>query len=226
MTNEAAAAEHSATDIQPACFTAAELLQRFPQMHPPVIDGLLRFRETMNVVSASKFGKSWLLLALLLCVATGRQWLGRFATTRGRVLLIDNELHKPTIGNRIKTVADAMGIPISEWGDSVSVVAAHGAEFDIFRIGRFLEGLGESHSLIAIDAKYRAVGLGATENDNAAETRFFNEVDRVAEQTGSPIALVHHSSKGSQSDKRVTDVRAGEWSTEPGGRLPSCAPRA
>ncbi|TWU17624.1 AAA family ATPase [Bythopirellula polymerisocia] len=59
-----------------------------------------------------------------------------------------------------------------------------------------------------MDAKYR-FGNGESENDNAAETRFYNAVDRLAEQTGAAIVMIHHSSKGSQSDKRVTDVGSG-----------------
>ena len=32
-------------------------------------------------------------------------------TAQGRVLLVDNELHRPTIASRIRCVADALGIP-------------------------------------------------------------------------------------------------------------------
>src|SRR5690606_38037062 len=61
---------------------------------------------------------------------------------------------------------------------------------------------------IIFDAKYR-FGNGVSENDNAAESQFYNLVDQIAANTGAAVVLVHHTSKGSQSDKRTTDVGAG-----------------
>ena len=64
----------------------------------------------MNLISVSKIGKSWLLLNLLLCIVTGKKWLGRFNCRQGPVLLIDNELKPPVLAKRIRTVAEKMGI--------------------------------------------------------------------------------------------------------------------
>jgi hypothetical protein len=46
----------------------------------PVIHGLLRQGETMNVIASSKIGKSRLVTDLALSVATGRPWLDAFPT--------------------------------------------------------------------------------------------------------------------------------------------------
>jgi hypothetical protein len=157
----------------------------------------------------SKIGKSWLLYGLLLSIVMGQKWLGRFATKRGRVLLIDNELHRPTIANRLRAVAEAMYLPAGEWLDSVDVWPIRGIGLDIDAIAKHIEKAPAPYALIAIDAKYRAIPARASENDNAAETRYYNTIDRLADTTGSPLANIHHSSKGSQSEKRVTDVGAG-----------------
>ncbi|WP_149498466.1 AAA family ATPase [Roseiconus lacunae] len=61
-------------------------------LQPPVIHGLLRVGETMNVIAPPKVGKSWLASDMALAVATGRPWLDRFPTETGDVLIIDNEL--------------------------------------------------------------------------------------------------------------------------------------
>ena len=52
-------------------------------------------------------GKTWLLLTLLLSVATGRPWLGRFATTPGRVLFLDEESTEPHTQDRLRMLASA-----------------------------------------------------------------------------------------------------------------------
>ena len=79
-------------------------------MKEPLIEGLLLREEVMNIVAAPKTGKSWFVLQLALAFCTGTKWAG-LSCTKGKVLLIDNELHKETISKRIRTVADAMGIP-------------------------------------------------------------------------------------------------------------------
>ena len=62
---------------------------------------------------------------------------------------------------------------------------------------------------------YRFAIEGVSENDNAAMAGFYNRLDRIAERTKAAIVLIHHSSKGSQSDKRITDVGAGAGSQSP-----------
>ena len=63
--------------------------------------------------------------------------------------------------------------------------------------------------MIILDAKYRFATEGESENENTTTAKFYNTIDQIAEKTGAAIVLVHHSSKGSQSDKRVTDVGSG-----------------
>lgn len=190
--------------------TVGQLQELYPHLHPPVIDGLIRERETANIISVSKVGKSWLAYSLLLSVVTGRAWLERFQTTAGRCLLIDNELHKPTLASRIKTVANAMGILPDEYATQIEVWPARGEGIDIFAIGQELDQIQpETFKVVLIDAKYRALPVDTSENDNAAETMFYNEVDRIAEHLQAAVVLIHHSSKGGQSDKRLTDVGAG-----------------
>lgn len=68
-----------------------------------------------------------------------------------------------------------------------------------------------NYSLILVDAHYRMLG-GRSENDNAEITQVYNMIDRYAAQTGAAWVLIHHTSKGDQSEKSVTDVGAGAGS--------------
>jgi hypothetical protein len=82
--------------------TIGQLIDAHPHLHEPLIEGLVRRSETANIISYSKIGKSWLAYGLILSFVTKRPWFNRFPTAGGRVFLIDNELHKPTIAHRIK----------------------------------------------------------------------------------------------------------------------------
>jgi AAA domain len=191
-------------------FTAGQLIQLYPHLHPPVIDGLLRERETMNIIGVSKTMKSWLGYGLALSIATGQIWLGRFSTCCGPVLLIDNELHKPTLAARIKTVGEAMSLRPAEYADRLHVWPLRGNLRDIHELGAELETVAPgAFRFIILDAKYRMIPPLASENSNADETRFYNALDCYADRITAGIGNIHHSSKGQQGDKRVTDVGAG-----------------
>lgn len=191
-------------------FSIKQLFQDHPRLYAPVLDGIVRERETCNIISVSKIGKSWLLYALMLSIITGRAWFGRFRTAKGRVLLIDNELHRATLANRIRTVAQEMQIEEKDYVDALDVWPLRGNLRDIHQIAPDIATIkpGDYKGLF-FDAKYRMLPAGTSENDNGAETQFYNRLDQYADQTAAAIFNVHHSSKGSQGDKRVTDVGAG-----------------
>lgn len=190
-------------------YTLADLGQKYPHLHRPIIEGLLREQETMNIISVSKIGKSWLAYGLILSVATGRPWF-RFPTHRGRVLLIDNELHRPTLANRLYSVGNAMEIQSKEYEEAVEIWPLRGQLRNIYEIDHALRAVEPgTYKLIVLDAKYRALPADTSENDNAAETALYNTVDSIAERSQAAVVLIHHSTKGNQAEKRITDVGAG-----------------
>lgn len=107
-------------------FTAGDLITVFPLCRTVLIEGLLRRGETMNLIAASKVGKSWLTYLLAFSVALGRKFLDTFDTTAGNVLIIDNELHPETIAHRLRTVASALSIPLEDFAERVDVLPLRG----------------------------------------------------------------------------------------------------
>ena len=190
-----------------------QLLRDHPDLRPPVIDGLLRRGELLNIVSASKSYKSWLATDLAICVAVGGCWLGRFATVQRQALIIDNELHGETSADRIPRVARARGVSIESIADSVHVGNVRGRGLDIFDLADYLSAVDAGRfGLVVLDALYRFIPQGLDENSNADMTVVYNQLDAVATEFGCAFVLVHHASKGNQSGKAVTDVGAGAGS--------------
>jgi len=60
-----------------------------------------------------------------------------------------------------------------------------------------------------LDALYRFWPPEASENDNAAVAGFYNVIDSLADRLNCCFVLIHHTSKGSQAGKSITDVGAG-----------------
>lgn len=167
----------------------------------------------MNVIASPKTGKSWLVLDLAIAVAMGRPWLGRFPTLAGDVLIIDNELHGETSANRIPKVAKARGLGTDEFADKVFIRNLRGGLQDIVSLGPYFRAIEPGRfRLIVLDAFYRFLPAGMDENANADMASLYNHIDRYAADLGCAFVLIHHSSKGNQSGKSVTDVGAGAGS--------------
>lgn len=197
----------------PQFISVRQLMAACPALRPAVIDGLLREGETMNVIASPKTGKSWLVLDLAIAVATGRPWLGRFPTVAGDVLIIDNELHGETSANRIPKVAKARGLGTDEFADRVFIRNLRGGLQDIVSLGSYFRAIEPGRfRLIVLDAFYRFLPAGMDENANADMASLYNHIDRYAADLGCAFVLIHHSSKGNQSGKSVTDVGAGAGS--------------
>jgi len=196
--------------LEPCPVPVGELVAAFPRLREPVIHGLLRAGETMNVIASPKTGKSWLTLDLAIAVATGRPWLGRYQTEAGPVLIIDNELHRETSAHRLPKVAHARGVAMREIAERIFVDNLRGRLQDIFTLAPYFEALEPGRfKVIVLDAFYRFMPAGGDENDNGTMANIYNRIDAFADRLGCCFVLIHHSTKGSQSGKSVTDVGAG-----------------
>lgn len=196
----------------PPFLTLGELVEKYPKMRPALIHGFLRRGETMNIIAPPKTGKSWLVTDLALAVATGTPWFG-FPCEKGRVLIIDNELHSETSANRIPKVVEARGFDLAKVKNDICIDNQRGRLGNIEDLASKIEILKPyGFKLIIIDAFYRAMPKGTDENDNGTVAGIYNLIDRYAAALDCAFVLIHHTSKGNQSLKSVTDVGAGAGS--------------
>ena len=204
-----------ATQSEEGPLPLGTLKKRFPEMRPVLIDGFLRIGETMNIIAAPKTGKSWLVTQLCVCVASGTDWFGHVCTP-GRVLIIDNELHEETSANRIPLVVEAMrraNPSLPNVDDMIDVWNLRGKWKSIADLSVWLPRFREAgYRMIVIDAFYRALPKDTDENDNGSIASIYNLIDTFAKQVGCSFVLIHHTSKGNQSQKSITDVGAGAGS--------------
>ena len=190
--------------------SAGRLVDENPEPLKETIYGISRYMEVLTMIASSKARKSWLMLSLLLCFVARRMWLGMFATAGGRVLLIDNELHKTTIAFRIREVARGLGITSEEWRDAFDVVTLRGQKVDIDLVEKELRKIEPGkYGLIILDSGYKFYQDWMDENNNSHMKAFYCTLERCAEATGATICLVHHSPKGNTSARDVAAIGAG-----------------
>jgi len=81
---------------------------------------------------------------------------------------------------------------------------------DVNEISRVAEQIREQKiDVVIIDALYRALPEDVDENSNGQITRIYNQLDTFAQKSGAAVIIVHHTSKGNQSGKGITDVGSG-----------------
>jgi len=129
------------------------------------------------------------------------------------VLIIDNELHPETSAFRTPRVATARGVPINAIDERVFVMNLRGQLKSIIDLKPFLDALEPGRfKVIVLDAWYRFMPAGSDENDNASMANIYNTIDAYADRLGCCFVVIHHTSKGGQASKAVTDVGAGAGS--------------
>jgi len=188
----------------------SEMRFTFPSLREPVIEGLLRRGETMNIIASPKVGKSFLGIGLAWSIVTGQSWLG-FDVRQGRVLIVDNECHQETITDRLDRAGNKL--MVSDPNDSIEVISLRGANVNIHDLHKHFSDIEPGEfSLVLVDALYRTLPDKTSENDNAAMMAVYNKLDRYAAMLDCAIVCIHHASKGDQSTKGITDIGAGAGS--------------
>lgn len=197
-------------DFEADIMTAEEMLDEYPELEHPIIEGILRFGETMNLIAGSKAKKTWLVYCLAVSAAMGWKWLGRFWTRQCRVLIVDNELTKKNMTKRLREVMAAMQVPRIDLDGRIKTKSLRGQLVDLNNLLSQLSKVTPGkYDLIILDAFYRFLPAGVDENSNSDITQLYNSIDAVMAKLGCACIIVHHTSKGSQSGKSVTDTGSG-----------------
>ncbi len=144
-----------------------DLIADNPKLQKPVISGLVREGEICNIIAQPKTGKSWLILDLAISVALGIPFLGTFETSQGRVLILDNELHESTLAQRVPIVCESKEIDTTSLGGKLFVDCLRGRLVDLEKMESFFGDIEPGKfKMIVLDAFYRFLPRGISENDN------------------------------------------------------------
>lgn len=82
-----------------------------PEQSPAMIEGVLRKGHKMLLAGPSKAGKSFALIELAVCIASGTPWMNRFECRRGKVLYVNLEVDPASAKHRFHDVSKALELP-------------------------------------------------------------------------------------------------------------------
>lgn len=178
------------------------------EKQPYIVEGLLRRNSVSLWAGDSGIGKSPLAYQLGICVAAGKDFLGR-PVLKGRVVYIDREnslLDSQALRNAISKYLGLAEAPED------FLMRFDGEAFDLEAMLKEVQP-----DLVIIDS-LRSYRPGVEEKPREAAA-FLNELRRLARRYGVTIVLIHHVRQEDRKDGRpyLEDSPAMDWLTEASG---------
>lgn len=160
---------------------------------PPLewmIAGIIPEKALAVVYGPPRSFKSFIVQDMALSVATGKNWMNR-KTADGGVLYIAAEgIHG--LGKRIKAWMDYYDFPVEDfpfYSYGAAINLAEPSEVD-----KLIRSAPEGLKMIVIDTLNRCM-VGLDENSAKDVSAFIKGCDRIQEELGVTVVLIHHSGK-------------------------------
>jgi hypothetical protein len=190
--------------------------QNMPTAPPQIVDGILHQGCKMLLAGTSKSNKSWCLLEMAMCVASGANWWGRRCAMMP-VVYINFELPRWAVGQRLGALWTARP-ELVEGLDRLHMWNLRGQNADLTLLRPKLEEKLDRHQfgLIIVDPAYKVLG-NRDENANGEIADLMNELEGLVQRTKAGLVIAHHFAKGDSTAKSAIDRMsgAGAWARDP-----------
>lgn len=144
--------------------------------------------------------KSWLMLDLSRCIASGDDWLGQYPVGQGAVLYIDEEMGEAKTSGRVKKLNFGRDTPFYYLGkQGIRINDPEDLKFIIKTCVDY------GVKLVCLDTLTGVrPGLQENEGSHVSQLRaYFNAIT----DTGATLIVAHHDRKGGQGDSEVAHYR-------------------
>jgi hypothetical protein len=170
-----------------------DFMMEEPPAFVPMVNGLLNSGECMIFGGPPNVGKTWALMDMMVAIAAGEKFLGRFDTQRQPVLFIDEEGSRRGDWERFNLLLagrdlSSVGLPLYTKIDSgIRLDSDQGLATLSRLIERYKPGAVFLDSLVRVH--------GASESDNRQMATFFARVKTLMNTYGASFIFTHHVRK-------------------------------
>jgi RecA-family ATPase len=177
---------------------------------PEIICGILSRGEKGELAGGSKSYKTWALIHQAIAIASGLPWWD-FQTSACNVIFLNLEIPQSFFEDRVRTVANALGIQIPKSFKVWHLRQCKLGEEDCWN--RFLDALKTkcaciSNPYLTSDPIYKLLG-GRNENSAGDVQMLLAQLEDMIAAVDGANFFGHHFSKGNQSSKEAIDRAAG-----------------
>jgi hypothetical protein len=208
--------QQSEPSLPPIEFLNDFMLREIPKP-AQIIEAMIFEKSKTVVASASKVGKTWFLIQLVLSMTFGLPFLGR-KVKQGRVLFVNPEVHESFMQDRIQKTAFELEMDLRSVKYQSAIMNIRGAlpglggnikgselAATLNAIRKRIEESGARFDMIVFDSAYKILG-GLDENSNTDMRVARSLLDGFSEKVGNPAIIdVFHYSKGNQAEKDELD---------------------
>lgn len=175
-----------------------------------LIEGVCYRGGKISISAPSKGRKTFTLMHLAYCVATGTDWMGH-KVNQGKVLYVNLELMDFSFFDRGRAIERNMGLNPNDTGfdEELHEVNLRGKMVTIEAMQKFFKDKKpENYSLIIVDPLYKILGR-RSENDASEMGDLLNRLENIASNAGASLAVAHHFAKGNAAGKEIIDRSSG-----------------
>lgn len=185
------------------CMDAADWLDENDEPDEPIIAELIEKGEMFAIVGQSKAGKSLLALQMAVCVATGRDFIGRHVV-RNRVYLANLEVSRKQYKKRLRHLCRTLCIDLSELRGWLFIDNMKGdsTNWQWLRDEAKIRGA----ALVVIDPFYQVFEGAETHEEDCMKA--VDEMKKF-QNDGLTLGIVFHSPKGFSGDRQLIDMISG-----------------
>lgn len=180
----------------------------------PLVKGFIREQEAVCVYSEANAGKSFVVLDIAMCVATGKPWLDTYAVKQGPVIYMAGEggaslQDRANAWMRYHKIPEVFGmyfqtrpLPLRE-EETIEEIQKRLKRFQEKLRGRDKADL--QPRLIVVDTLSQFM-MGGDEN-GPDMALFVSNCRRLSQDNNTAILIVHHTNKNGESERGHTALR-------------------
>lgn len=178
-----------------------------PPRPDDLIEGLAFTGSKIQLSAPSKARKTFFILHMLLCIATGVPWFGR-QVLQGTVLYLNFELHPWSLQARCRAILDLLGVNLPP--STFEIWNLRGKNITIESLKHQLEvrAVSQKYVAIAFDPLYKLLGK-RNENAAAEVADLLAKMEEIGHAAGAAVLYAHHFAKGNASGKEAIDRSSG-----------------
>lgn len=180
-----------------------------------LVDRVLRAGSYGVLGAQYKAGKTFLMIDLMISIAAGVPWLGLIPVKLGRVAGMHNEGDRVEFSERVKAVARAKGVELTEEIMARMNVQEGASKLDQPEaVNRLYEDLAPfDPDLIYIDPWYMSAGEGADGKNLAQMGTVLSNLQGIAQELDSSLLITAHWNKSGEGKgvERWSGAGLAEW---------------
>lgn len=169
----------------------------------PILEGLFDRGDVACIIGSAKSYKTWFVLQLAICAASGFPFLGVNVPKARKALFIQFEVKAEHFHRRFKILLRGLGL--KDAPDNLAFVNCRGLDVGLKEIAKAVTQWGAE--IIFLDPLYMLIE--GEENNSTDMKTLLKGFAAIARDAGAAIVFTHHDAKGTAGDRKTSDRGSG-----------------